>query len=175
MNFELNKSIKILERTPAVFRALFQDLDCEWATINEGPKTWSAYDIIGHLIHGEQTDWIPRAKIILGDNEDKTFKPFDRFAQETLSKGKSTNELLEEFTRLRQESLQQLKAWKLTDEDLNKKGVHPELGAVTLAQLLSTWTIHDLAHINQLSRVMVKHYANDVGPWKNYIRLLKDL
>ncbi|WP_431127049.1 DinB family protein [Flagellimonas flava] len=175
MNFELNKSIKILERTPAVLKALFYELDADWATINEGPRTWSAYDIVGHLIHGEQTDWIPRAEIILSDGPDRTFAPFDRFAQEKLSQGKTMEDLLEEFASLRESSLNQLKSWNLSEEDLDKTGVHPDLGEVTLSQLLSTWTVHDLAHINQFSRAMVKHYAKDVGPWKKYIRILKDL
>ena len=175
MHFDLDKTIKILERTPAVFKALFYELDANWATINEGPRTWSAYDILGHLIHGEQTDWIPRAEIILCDGYNKTFEPFDRFAQEKLSQGKTMEDLLEEFASLRESSLNQLKSWKLSEEDLDKKGVHPDLGEVSLKQLLATWTVHDLAHINQMSRAMVKHYANDVGPWKNYIKILKDL
>nr|WP_299386237.1 DinB family protein [Allomuricauda sp.] len=132
MNFDLNKSIQILERTPSVFNALFGGMDSNWHTINEGPRTWSAYDIVGHLIHGEQTDWIPRAKIILGDATDKTFMPFDRFAQEKLSKGKSMEDLLEEFTSLRESSLDQLKLMNITAQDLEKKGVHPDLGEVTL-------------------------------------------
>ncbi|MEM9648140.1 MAG: DinB family protein [Bacteroidota bacterium] len=172
-NFNLEKSIQILERTPSVLKALFYNLGEDWITVNEGPQTWSAYDILGHLIHGENTDWIPRAKIILGDGPDKTFEPFDRFAQKELSTGKSMEQLLDEFTQLRESSVQTLKSWSLSQEDLPKKGNHPELGAVTLAQLLATWTIHDLAHLNQVSRVMVKHYADSVGPWRQYISLLK--
>ncbi|SHG57814.1 DinB family protein [Flagellimonas flava] len=172
-NFNLEKSIQILERTPAVLKALFYNLGEDWITVNEGPQTWSAYDILGHLIHGENTDWIPRAKIILGDGADKTFEPFDRFAQKELSKGKSMEQLLDEFAQLRESSVQILKSWSLSQEDLAKKGNHPELGAVTLGQLLATWTIHDLAHLNQVSRVMVKHYADSVGLWRQYISLLK--
>ena len=176
MNFNLDKSIQLLQRTPTVLKSLFYQLEHEWTTVNEGPETWSAYDIVGHLIHGEQTDWIPRAKIILDESiSDKTFEPFDRFAQKELSKGKTMEDLLEEFSSLRNSTLAELKSWNLTQDKLDKKGMHPELGEVTLRQLLATWTVHDLAHINQMSRVMAKHYANDVGPWKKYIRILKDL
>lgn len=174
MNFNLDKSIHLLERTPNVLKSLFYELGYEWTTVNEGRETWSAYDIVGHLIHGEQTDWIPRARIILDETViDKTFEPFDRFAQKELSKGKTMEDLLEEFSILRESTLAELKSWNLTQIDLDKAGVHPELGEVTLKQLLATWTVHDLAHINQISRVMAKHYANDVGPWKAYIRVLK--
>ena len=173
MNFSINKSIALLTRTPKVFKSLFYDLNFGWDEINDGPNTWNAFDIIGHLIHGEQTDWIPRARLILSESKDKTFDPFDRFAQEKLSVGKTMNELLDQFEELRIENLDTLKSWNLTQLDLNKTGIHPELGLVTLKQLISTWTIHDVAHLNQISRVLIKHYSEDVGPWAEYTRLLK--
>ncbi|WP_045113191.1 DinB family protein [Microscilla marina] len=174
MNFHLDKSIELLARTPQAYKELFTGLQYDWAHINEGANTWNAFDIVGHLIHGEQTDWVPRGRIILGNQADKTFVPFDRFAQEQLSVGKTMDELLEEFDQLRQANLQELKSWNLSPTDLAKTGIHPDLGTVTLQELLATWTIHDMAHLNQISRALVKHYAQDVGPWHQYIRLLKD-
>lgn len=174
MNFNLKKSIELLERIPEAYKVLFYGLDSNWATINEGENTWSAFDIVGHLIHGELTDWIPRAKIILSENEkNKTFEPFDRFAQEKSSKGKTIEELIDEFEKFRKLNLEELNSWNLTEEDLDKTGIHPELGEVTLKQLISTWTIHDIAHLNQISRVIVKDYAEDVGPWAEYLRILR--
>ena len=174
MNFELNKSIELLERTPAAYKALFYGLSSEWGIINEGDKTWSAFDIIGHLIHGEKTDWIPRARIILSKLNDKTFEPFDRFAQEEISKGKTLEMLIDEFTARRTENLKIVKSWNLTKEDLEKTGVHPHLGPVTLKQLIAAWTIHDMSHLHQVSRVVVKYYKNDAGPFAQYIRILKE-
>lgn len=171
-NFELNKSIEILKRSPSVYRNLFYGLNTDWTNANEGTDTWSAFDMIGHLIHGEKTDWIPRAKIILGDNEDKSFIPFDRFAQAELSEGKTIERLLDEFGMLREQNIQELLSWNLQESDLLKTGLHPELGEVTLQQLIATWTIHDLSHLHQVSRVMVKHYKNDIGPWKQYSGIL---
>ena len=173
MNFDLKKSIEILERTPQVYNTLLANLEFGWDTINEGSETWSAYDILGHLIHGEKTDWIPRARIILSDKTDKNFIPFDRFAQFKDSEGKTTEQLLEEFRILRNQNLEELKSWNLNDQLLNKTGIHPNLGEVTLRQLIATWTIHDVGHLHQLSRVMVKHYAEDVGPWAQYSGILK--
>ncbi|GAA4279385.1 DinB family protein [Aquimarina mytili] len=172
MNFELNKSIEILERTPKVYSALFYNANYDWDKINEGIGTWSAYNIVGHLIHGEKTDWIPRAEIILGDNQNKTFEPYDRFAQEQLYSSRTMDELLSEFETLRNQNIKKLHSWNLSESDLNKEGIHPDLGSVTLRQLISTWTIHDIAHLNQISRVIVKHYAEDIGPWKKYTTLL---
>lgn len=129
---------------------------------------------MGHLIHGEKTDWIPRARKILGDKEDKNFEPFDRFAQQHLSKGKTLDQLLDEFVALREENLTELRSWDLQDTDLDKQGIHPHLGPVTLRQLISAWTIHDISHLHQVSRVMVKHYAQDVGPFAQYLRILRD-
>lgn len=172
MNFDLNKSIELLERTPEMYSALFSNCTQNWDTINEGENTWSGYNIIGHLIHGEKTDWILRAEIILGNKEDKTFEVYDRFAQEKLYSSQTTDELLEEFKTVRAKNIKTLKSWNLTEDDLDKKGVHPDLGIVTLRQLISTWTIHDMVHLNQISRVLVKHYAEDVGPWAKYTTLL---
>lgn len=173
MNFKLQKSIELLKRTPAAYKALFYQMPLDWTNANEGANTWSAFDIIGHLIHGEKTDWIPRAKIILSDASDKTFVPFDRFAQEKVSIGKTIEELIDELTLLRKQNVEELESWKLTEEDLSKTGIHPDpdLGMVTLKQLIATWTIHDIIHLNQVSRVMVKHYRQDVGPWTNYIKM----
>lgn len=172
MQYDLQKSLEILERTPATYKSLFYGISPEWSLSNEGPKTWSAFDIIGHLIHGEQTDWIPRARIILSDAADKTFEPFDRFAQEKLSVGKTMDGLLDDFEALRMQNLEELKSWNLSEEDLEKKGIHPELGEVTLKQLLSVWTIHDLMHLHQVSRVMVKLYKEEIGPFIQYSGML---
>ncbi len=174
MNFNLKKSIELLERTPEVFSALFNNSTHNWDRINEGEKTWSAYNIIGHLIHGEKTDWIPRAEIILGSLKNKTFEAYDRFAQETLYSSQKTDALLNEFRILRTKNIQKLKSWNLTESDLNKEGIHPDLKTVTLRELIATWTVHDMVHLNQVSRVLVKHYAEDIGPWKNYVRLLNE-
>jgi len=173
MNFDLNKSIEILERTPIVLEVMLRHISTDWTTANEGGDTWSVYDIVGHLIYGEKTDWIPRAEIILSKSQNKTFIPFDRFAQFEESKGKSLSQLLLEFKQLREVNLNILKSKNLTTDDFKRKGIHPELGEVTLAQLISTWTVHDLNHIAQISRVMANHYKLDVGPWVKYLGMLK--
>ncbi len=174
MNFDLYKSIELLRRSPIAYKALFYQLDTDYGNVNEGENTWSAFDIIGHLIHGEKTDWIPRARIILDNSiDDKVFEPYDRFAQEILSKGKSLDELLLEFEQLRKDNIDLLKSWNLDESQLNKTGIHPELGEVTLKQLIATWAIHDMSHLHQVSRVIVKHYHNDVGPWAAYSSILK--
>ena len=173
MNFSLSKSLQILERTPDVLIVMLQNISTEWTSNNEGGDTWSVYDIIGHLIHGEKTDWIQRMEIILSKNEDKTFEAFDRFAQFEASKGKTLGELLDEFKSIRRNNIDRLKFKNLTTEDLKKTGIHPALGEVTLSQLLSTWTVHDLNHLAQISRVMGKHYEREVGPWKKYLRILQ--
>ena len=173
MNFDLKKSIEILERTPAVLNAMLQNISADWTSNNEGTNTWSVYDIIGHLIHGEQTDWMPRTEIILGDSEDKAFVPFDRFAQFENSKGKTLQQLLEEFTMLRKQGIDQLVSKNIMDSDLEKKGVHPAFGEVTLSQLLAAWVVHDLNHIAQISRVMAKQYKDASGPWPAYLKILQ--
>ena len=173
MNFDLAKSIEILERTPEVLIVMLQNIDDDWTSNNEGLETWNVYDIIGHLIEGEKTDWIPRMEIVLSDKQDKTFEPFDRFAQFEISKGKSLKELLEEFKGLRKKNLEHLRSKKLTTKDYEKKGIHPTFGEVTLSQLLSTWTVHDLNHIAQISRVMAKQYKVEVGPWIKFLKILQ--
>ncbi len=172
MNFTIEKSIEILERTPEVLEAMLKNISAEWTENNEGGETWSAFDVLGHLVHGEKTDWIPRVEIILSDRQDKTFEPFERFAQFEESKGKTLPELLDEFKRLRKKNIDVLRSKKLTGNNLEEKGVHPVFGDVTLAQLLSTWTVHDLDHIAQISRVMAKQYKEEVGPWIDYLRIL---
>jgi hypothetical protein len=171
MQFNLNGSIDILERTPRILESLLSGLDDQWITHNEGEGSWSPYDVMGHLIHGEKTDWIPRMMIILGDGGNKRFTPFDRFAQFEESRGKSIADLLDEFKARRKENLGLLKSIKITGEMLKKKGIHPELGEVTLQQLLATWVVYDLGHICQISRVMAKQYKEEIGPWVKYFSI----
>lgn len=173
MHIVVEQAVDILRRTPATLNALLGELPDAWALNNEGPETWSPYDIVGHLVHGEQTDWIPRARIILEHGEAKAFEPFDRFAQFDKSKGKTLGELLSEFESLRSESLKALDGMNITREKLELRGTHPELGEVTLGQLLATWVVHDLSHIAQAGRVMCKQYAEAVGPWKHYLPILQ--
>ena len=172
MNFNLDKSYEILERTPTVLRVLLQNLDDSWTSGNEGPDTFSPYDVIGHLIHGEKTDWRDRTTMILEYGTVEAFTPFDRFAQFEGSKGKSLQQLLDKFEKLRTENLNWLRSLNLTEPDFEKTGIHPSLGQVNLRQLLSTWVIHDLTHIAQVSRVMAKQYKEEIGPWVEYFRIL---
>jgi hypothetical protein len=173
MEFKLEHAIEILQRTPATLNSLLRDLPEPWLVQNEGPETWTPYDIVGHLIHGDQTDWIPRAKIILEHGESRPFDAFDRVAMFEKSKGKSIGELLDTFARLRAENLRELLQLNLTAELLEKCGMHPEFGVVTLKQLLATWVAHDLGHIRQVVRVMAKQYRAEVGPWKAYLSILE--
>ena len=173
MEFSLDLTIEVLSRTPDTLSALLGGMSEPWIKSNEGGDTWSAFDIVGHLIHGEETDWIPRAKIILQKQTKQPFESFDRFAQFERFSSRSLNDLLALFRERRGENLQTLKSFNLTPDELDLKGVHPELGEVTLRQLLATWTVHDLSHINQISRVMAKQYRGEVGPWRAYIRLLQ--
>ena len=170
--FQLEQAIAILEQTPTVLFHLLNNLPEDWIRQNEGNETWSPFDIVGHFIHGEKTDWIPRAQIILSDKEDKAFEPFNRFAQFEVSKGKSLTQLLAEFNQLRKENIELLKQMQLTTIDLAQEGLHPEFGKVTLEQLLATWVTHDLGHIAQITRVMAKQYKEAVGPWSDYIPIL---
>lgn len=172
MNFDLDNGIAVLERTPAVLRALLEGLPRGWIEGNEGPETWSAFDIVGHLIHGEHTDWISRSRILLEHGAEKPFEPFDRFAQFEASKGKSIGDLLEEFADLRERNLETLRRMNLSAEDFDKVGMHPELGQVTLRELLATWVTHDLGHLAQISRAMAKQYGDEVGPWGAYLPIL---
>lgn len=172
MNFNLNHCIEILSRTPAVLDSLLGGLSDEWIHSNEGEATWSPFDIVGHLIHGDKTDWIPRMEVILSDGPDKKFDPFDRFAQFEVSKGKNFRQLLDEFKALRKENIGILKSKNLVAQDLLKTGIHPEFGEVRLEQLLATWTAHDLSHLAQITRVMARQYTREVGPWKQYLPIL---
>jgi hypothetical protein len=172
VSFHLSEGIAVLERTPAVFRALLAGLPQPWTAANEGPDTFSAFDNVGHLIHGERADWIPRARIILAQSAERRFEPYDRFAQIRESDGKQLPELLDAFARLRADNVATLREWKLTDRELALEGEHPAFGAVTLRQLLATWVAHDLGHLAQTARVMAKRYRDDVGPWRAYLPIL---
>ena len=174
MQFNLTRSLEILERTPILIESYLSGLSDEWIYQNEGGDTWSPYDIVGHLIHGEKTDWIARVKIIIYQEGDRTFSPFDRFAQFNDSKGKSLAQLLEEFKWMRNDNLNELRAIHITEQMLKMEGIHPELGVVNLSQLLATWVVHDLGHIAQISRVMASQYKHEVGPWEAYLRILND-
>lgn len=172
MEFHLPHAIAVLERTPATFRALLGGLPDAWTLPNEGPDTFSAFDNLGHLVHGERADWIVRARIILEQGERRRFAPYDRFAQVTESAGKSVADLLDEFESLRMRNVETLRSWNLDDHKLSLEGEHPAFGTVTLRQLLSTWAVHDLGHIAQTTRVMAKQYREAVGPWRAYLPVL---
>ncbi len=172
MDFDLTAGIAVLERTPHTLRAMLAGLPPTWIDATEGPETWSPYVIVGHLIHGERTDWIPRAQLILAQGPHRRFPPYDRFAQFRESQGKSLADLLDEFARLRAESLAMLAGWRLTDAQLALEGEHPEFGPVTLRQLLATWVAHDLGHVAQTARVMAKQYREAVGPWRAYLPVM---
>jgi hypothetical protein len=171
--FNLNEAMAVLTRTPAALDALLRGLPNLWVRGNEGKDTWSPYDIVGHLIEGEHTDWMPRARMILEHGEARPFEPFDRFAQMKESQNKTLEILLDDFARLRKESLSALRALNLQPEDLSRRGRHPALGVVSLSQLLSTWAVHDLTHLHQLSRVMAYQYREAVGPWSVYLGVLQ--
>ena len=173
MKFQIEQAVEILSRTPATVKSLLANLSEDWTKKNENSENWSPFDVVGHLIHGEETDWIPRAEIILAQGEHPTFESFDRFAQFEKSKGKSLNELIETFARLRRENLETIQSWKLTEEQLNLKAIHPELGEVNLEQLLATWVVHDLTHIRQIATVLAQKYAGNVGVWREYLSILK--
>ena len=172
MRYSVEKSIEILETTPAVLKALLSGIHEDWLMNNEGPETFSPYDVIGHLIYGEKTDWVPRAKIILEFGLSKPFTPWDRFAQYEESEGKTLQQLLDEFEIVRRENMIWFKSLSLTEADLDKKGMHPQLQEVTLRNLLATWVVHDLTHIAQITRVMAKQYKEDMGPWPEFFRIL---
>jgi DinB superfamily len=173
MEFSIAKSLEILEHTPTVLKSMLEHLSPEWTAVNEGGDSWSVYDVIGHLIHGEKTDWMPRTLIILSDKADKSFEPFDRFAQMQQSNTDSLPQLLEEFSSLRKKNIEKLKEQVIGESTLQEKGIHPAFAEVTLSQLLATWTVHDLNHIAQISRVMAKQYKEAVGPWTAYLKILQ--
>ena len=173
MDHDFEDTVALLARTPTTLQAFLRDLPESWTRSNEGAETWSVFDILGHLIHGERTDWMPRARMILQFGESQAFEPFDRLAQERESQGKSLARLLDEFTVLRAENLVQLRDLNLRPEDLARGGRHPALGVVTLSQLLAAWAVHDLTHLHQISRVMAHQYRNAVGPWSKYLGVLQ--
>lgn len=173
MEHSLPQTMSLLARTPAALNALLRDLPETWTLRNEGENTWSAFDVVGHLIHGERTDWMPRARMVLQFGETKAFEPFDRWGQIRESQGKSLEQLLDEFARLRAANLTELRALNLRQEHLERRGQHPALGVVTLSQLLATWAVHDLTHLHQISRVMAHQYRAAVGPWSAYLGALQ--
>lgn len=172
MDFDLADGIAVLRRTPAVIRVLLTDLPDAWLRATEGPDTWSPFDVLGHLIDGEETDWIPRARIILARGPSPAFEPFDRFRHLRLNRDTPPAELLDRFARLRSANLATLEGFRLTPAELALEGLHPELGRVTLRQLLATWIAHDLGHVGQIVRVMAKQYGDAVGPWRRYLPVL---
>lgn len=172
MELDLTLARAVLERTPATLRSLLAGVPAEWASATEGPDTWSPYDIVGHLIHGERTDWIQRARIILSQGPDRRFAPFDRLAQFHESAGRPLGDLLEEFASLRAANLGVIAEWHLTDAQLALTGEHPDFGPVTLRNLLATWVAHDLNHLGQITRVMARQYRDAVGPWRAYLPIV---
>lgn len=170
--FTMDEAVAVLARTPKMLDAQLRGLPESWISANEGGETWSPFDVLGHLIHGERTDWVPRARLILEHGDSRPFDKFDRFAQFAASKGRSLASLLDEFAALRAKNLADLAALHLTDADLDRRGRHPELGIVTLRQLLATWLAHDLDHVVQISRVLARQYADEVGPWRAYLRII---
>ena len=173
MDFNLDLATAVLERTPGTLDRLLRGLPLEWTSANEGPDTWSPFDVVGHLIDGEETDWIPRARIILSRGAERRFEPFDRFRHVALNRGKRLEVLLDRFVALRHENLTTLRGFQLTPAHLELHGEHPDFGTVTLGQLLATWVAHDLGHIAQITRVMAKQYAGAVGPWAEYLPILQ--
>ena len=173
MKPSVDHSVSLLIRTPTVLQALLRELPESWTLRNEGEATWSPFDIVGHLIGGERTDWLPRVKTILESGESRTFEPFDRTGHEREIHGKSLGQLLDEFARLRSENLSELRALNLRPEDLERRGRHPAFGAVTLSQLLATWAVHDMTHLHQISRVMAHQCRDAVGPWSVYLGVLQ--
>jgi len=171
-SFSLEEAIPLLERTPRVIDAMLHGLPDVWLRCNEGVDTFSPFDVVGHLIHGEKTDWMPRARMILATGEERAFEPFDRFAQTDASRGKTLDQLLEEFAALRAANVASLGGLALTTPDLDRRGKHPKLGTVTLRQLLAAWVAHDLDHVIQIARVMGRQYTDEVGPWTAHLRII---
>ena len=172
MDFAYEDALPVLSRTPGVLRCLLADLPEAWVRATEGPDSWSPFDIVGHLIHGERTDWMVRAEVLLAHGESQPFTPFDRFAQFEASRGKTFHQLLDTFAGLRAANLIRLESFGLTAADLDRRGRHPELGPCTLGELLATWVAHDLSHIAQVARVMGRQYTAAVGPWQAYLPML---
>jgi hypothetical protein len=174
MQFGLELSIDVLTRIPGTLRTLLQGVGPPWAGGREGPDTFSPFDVVGHLIDGEETDWMPRARIILAQGSNRRFEPYDRFRHRTRNPGRTVDSLLEEFATLRAGNLALLRSWGLSDTELALQGEHPSLGPVTLRQLLAAWVVHDLGHLAQVARVMAKQYRDEVGPWIEYLPVLTD-
>jgi hypothetical protein len=174
MRFDLARAVQVLRRTPAVLDALLRGVDEAWARGTEGPETFSPKDVVGHLIDGEETDWMPRARIILAGGPDPVFEPYDRFRHRARNAGRTLPSLLDEFVALRAANLAELAEWRLDEARLGLPGRHPALGPVTLRQLLAAWVVHDLEHVAQASRVMAKQYKGEVGPWVPFLPVLTD-
>lgn len=172
MEFNLETAVEVLKQTPYSLSRMLADLSPAWTESSGDKDNWAPYDVIGHLIHGEETDWIPRAEIIIAQGENRTFTPYDRLAQFDKSKGKPLADLLTEFAYLRNANIEKLVRWQLTHEQLALRGTHPELGEVTLSQLLSTWVVHDLNHVSQIVKFIASKYANNVGAWKAYLSII---
>ena len=172
MEMKLSDATQILERTPAVVTDMLRGLPDEWVRATEGDNTWSCYDVVGHLIHGDITDWLPRIRMILDYGDSRNFEPFDRLAQFKTDRNQTVDRLLERFSELREQNLVALRGLRLGVEDFPRTGIHPTLGTVTLGQLLASWVVHDLTHVSQISRVLAKQYATEVGPWKAYMGIL---
>ena len=172
--FVLEEAVDLLRRTPTILTAMLRDLPDRWMRANEGPDTFSPFDVVGHLIDGEETDWLPRARIILDRGPDPRFAPYDRFRHRTRNAGRSPESLLDEFGRLRSSNLATLESWHLGPAELALTGIHPTFGPVTLRQLLAAWVVHDLGHVAQVSRVLAKRYGGEVGPWTKFLPVLGD-
>lgn len=168
----LHESLSVLERTPATLAAMLGGLGDSWTRSNYGPESFSPFDVVGHLIHGDRTDWIPRLRMILKHGESKPFEPFDRYAMYETSKGKSMQDLLGAFQQVRTECLRDLRALNLSNEQLTRTGRHPELGIVTAQQLIATWVVHDLGHVHQIAKAMAWQYKDEVGAWREYLTIL---
>jgi len=173
MQQDLQHTIAVLTRTPATLNTLLRDLPAEWTLRNEGEGTWTAFDVVGHLIDGEHVNWMPRATMILQSGESRVFEPFDRGGHQREGLGKSLSQLLDEFARVRAENLATLRALNLSPEDFDRRGHHPAFGSVTLSQLLATWAMHDLTHLHQLTRIMAHQYRDAVGPWSAYLGVMQ--
>ncbi|MEO5906757.1 MAG: DinB family protein [Saprospiraceae bacterium] len=171
--FEIADAIQILSRTPRVLREMLSGLDDKWLYADEGVGTWTPHGVIAHLIFGEQTDWIPSMQIILGDQRNKNFIPFDREGHLSLAKGRTIESLLHQFEQIRKENIDILQAADIISDDFSKTGIHPAFGEVTLSQLLAAWVVHDMTHIVQISRVIATQYVEEVGPWKEYMGVIK--
>lgn len=171
--FDLAQAIEILEKTPAILKTWLENTSEAWVQYKSDEESWSAFDIVGHFIHGEKTDWIPRARLILQREGEKEFEPFDRFAQFEDSQGKTLVDLLEEFSQLREKNLDTLRGFDLQPDDLERQGKHPVLGTVNLGQLIATWVVHDLEHLSQMAHGMAQRYKEEVGPWVEYLEVLK--